>query len=147
MPVRPTADIESPSFPTSGAASGSGGGSGSGGSGSGTGSGSAGTPQSAAAATRSFSTGLYRVVRGAADRAEYGPPVKLGPRDTATIEPLATNTVNCFYGTTPDGAKFGPFSVLAPAGVPRTVRVRNLNEINVYSTVVGEGVVLDVQRG
>jgi hypothetical protein len=98
--------------------------------------------------TAKFSTGLLLVVRLTPDRPEYGPPIKVGPRDVVTIEPIPTNTVNVFYATaSPDAAKMGPRASLAPSAVPRGVRVRNLNEIGVYSTVIGEGVIIDLQRG
>lgn len=146
MPLKPVADISV----TDSSSYGSGGGgvsSGSGGSGS-SGGGSTMREKPGSSPTQHFSTGMYQVVRGAADRAEYGPPVKVGPRDTVTIEPISNNTVDCFYSTTsPDAAKFGPRSRMAPSAVPRSVRVRNLNEIGVYSTVAGEGVLIDHQRG
>lgn len=114
--------------------------------GAGTGGGAAAAPGSPA--TAHYSTGLYEVKRDANDRVNFGPPVEIGPRDTVTIAPIPTNTVNCFYSTaSPDAAKFGPRSALAPSAQPRTARVRNLNEIGVYSTVVGEGVTIEVQRG
>jgi hypothetical protein len=101
-----------------------------------------------ASPTRSFSTGMYPVVRGTPDRVEYGPPVQIGPRDTVQISPIATNTTNCFYATgSPDAAKTGPRIVLTATSNPRVVRVRNLNEIGLYSTVPGEGITIDVQRG
>lgn len=146
MPVRPTADvsISSPDAPP--APSGGGGSSaGSGGSGGG---GSTVKEKPGSSPTGHYSTGMYPVLRGTPDRVEYGPPVKVGPRDTVTIEPVSNNTVDCFYSAvSPDAAKFGPRSRMAPAAVPRSVRVRNLNEIGVYSTVVGEGVLIEHQRG
>jgi len=92
---------------------------------------------------------MFVVTRLTPDRVEYGPAVLIGPNDIVTVSPIPSNTVNCFYSTAggPDAAKFGPRVVLASAGVPRIVKVRNLNEIGVYSTVVGEGVTIDVQFG
>lgn len=141
MPVNPNL----PSFGYS-APSGSGGAGGSGGSG-GSG-GGVGSSSARPSPTRSYSTGMYTVVRSAAfDRVEYGPPIDVGPNDTVIVAPVPTNTTNCFYSTSsPDAAKTGPRVVQAPSGVPRLVRVRNLNEIGVYSTVAGEGVTIDHQR-
>lgn len=100
-------------------------------------------------ANRASSTGLFIVTRQTADRVEFAQAFQIGANDIVTITPIFTNTVNCFYSTAggPDAAKIGPRIVLAPAANPRPVKVRNLNEIGVYSTVVGEGVSIDVQFG
>ncbi len=91
--------------------------------------------------------GLYQVTRTAADRAESGPAVVVGPNDTVTVTPLPTNTQNCFFSTFgATSAKSGPNVTMAATANPRTVKVRNLNEIWVYSTVQGEGVYIDHQR-
>jgi len=91
--------------------------------------------------------GLYQVTRTAADRAESGPAVVVGPNDTVTITPIPTNTQNCFFSVFGAvSAKSGPNVTMAATANPRTVKVRNLNEIWVYSTVVNEGVYIDHQR-
>jgi hypothetical protein len=146
MPIRPVVDIV-PVEPVSPAGSGGApSGAPSGGSGSGGGGGTV-KESPGSSPTAKFSTGLLQVVRLAADRPEYGPPIKVGPKDTVSIAPIPTNTVNCFYATaSADAAKQGPRAVLAPTAVPRSVRVRNLNEIGVYSSVIGEGVIIDLER-
>jgi hypothetical protein len=133
--------------PSGGGSAGSAGSAGSG-TGGGGGVGSPVAPTLGPSPTRSFSTGMYPVLRGALDRVEYGPPVAIGPRDTVEVSPNASNASNCFYSTSgPDAAKTGPRILLTPTSNPRVVRVRNLNEIGVYSGTVGEGVTIDVQRG
>lgn len=101
-----------------------------------------------AATTKSF-TGMFQVVRGIADRSEFGPPVDVPPGAVVSIAAIPTNTVNAFasIGAGFEAAKAGPRFTLAAAGNPRTVKVRNLREIGVYSIVVGEGVTIDIQEG
>lgn len=144
MPIAPGAG-DSGGGSSSSPASGGGGSVGSSG-GSGGGGGGVGSPTVFRSSHNS--TGQYIVTRGTVDRVEYGPPIEVDPRDSVTITALATNAVNCFYSTAgTDGAKTGPRVPLTPSGNPRTVRVRKLNEIGVYSPNPGEGVILEVLRG
>jgi len=92
-------------------------------------------------------TASFVITVGASGRAEHGPPVHLSPRDVVSISALETNTNTVWYSTLgpPDAAKFGPRVALQVSSVPRVLRLRNLNEISVWTSFVGEGVVVEVQ--
>jgi hypothetical protein len=145
MPILPN-DGGGPFEPPNPPATGGGSGSGSGGSGGSSGGAGAPTPP-LAQRNKGQSMGLYQVTRTAADRAESGPSVVVGPADVVTVTPVPTNTQNCFFSTFgATSARSGPNVTMAATANPRTVKVRNLNEIWVYSTVIGEGVYIDHQR-
>lgn len=100
-------------------------------------------------ATRYQSTGMFTVTRQTADRCEFGPPVDVPVGAVVSVAPIPSNTVSVgvSIGAGFEAAKGGPRILLAPAGNPRTVKVRNLREIGVYSANVGEGVTIDIQEG
>jgi hypothetical protein len=105
-------------------------------------------PNPGTGATAKQNFGLYQIVRGTLDRSEYGPPIDVPPGAVVSIAPIPSNLVNCFFSTMGfEAAKGGPRIALAPTGNPRTVKVRNLREIGVYSANVGEGVTIDIQEG
>lgn len=131
---------------SSGAPSGGAGGSGGGSSG-----GVSGTPTAqpgpGSGAASQISSLMIDVVRLAADRSEYGPPIFLGPNDSVQIIPKRTNTQPCFVSTMGNSdAKNSPRIQLASTDPFLPVIVRTLREIGVYSTVVGEGVTIVVGR-
>jgi hypothetical protein len=97
---------------------------------------------------QSFSSQVYTVTRKTADRSEFGPGITVAPRDLVTVSALSNNTVTAFISIAsgPESAKSGPNIPFTPSSFPRNVRVRNLNEIGVYSTVVGEGVTIEHQK-
>lgn len=104
-------------------------------------------PRTLTQQNKSQGMAMYTVTRTAADRAESGPSVIVGPNDIVTVSPIPTNTQNCFFSPFGDvAAKKGPNVTLTATANPRSVKVRNLNEIWVYSTVIGEGVYVDHQR-
>lgn len=92
-------------------------------------------------------TGIYQVVRGTPDRVEYGPPRRISTGDIVTVTPIGTNANAVQVSTqSPDAAKFGPYILMSPTANPRQLRVRNLNEIGMYTTHIGEGITIDVQE-
>jgi hypothetical protein len=131
--------------PASGGSSGGAGGAGSSG-----GSGGGGTtaqPGPGSGAASMISSMMFDVNRLAADRTEYGPPIFLGSNDSVSVMPKRSNTQPCFVSTGGNSdAKFPPRLQLASTDNPVPVGVRTLREIGVYSTVVGEGVTIIVNR-
>lgn len=127
------------------------GGAGAAGSGSGGGSGSFAPPSvgPGSSATHGQFTGMYQVTRQTADRVEFGPPVDVPPGAIVSVSPISTNTVTAFVSVNAgfEAAKGGPRIGFSTTANPRTVKVRNLREIGVYSTAVGEGVTIDIQEG
>lgn len=124
---------------------------GGGGGGGAAGSGSPGSPTAqpgpGGGAASLLSSQMFDVVRLTADRTEYGPPVFLGPNDTVSAMPKRSNTQPCFVATGGNSdAKFAPRLQLASTDNPVQLGVRTLKEIGVYSTVVGEGVTLIINR-
>lgn len=77
-----------------------------------------------------------------------GPNRYLAPDEIAEISPIPSNTANInISGNTPDDAKFGPRRiVLTPTALPRPVTLRSLNELWIYSTVTGEGVIIEIRK-
>jgi len=100
--------------------------------------------------------GAFIVQRGTPDRVEFGPAFQIGPRDIVQVSPLPTNfnVVQVATSGGPDMARIGPAffviqnpnAVNPPSIVPRIVRVRNLNEIGMYTGVIGEGILIEVQQ-
>ena len=96
--------------------------------------------------------GVYGVFREAADVVVRGPAIPVAPGATVQLSPQtnagAVNTADVFYAIGPgQAAKNGANRVRVAAGSnPLSVRVRNLNEIQVYSSVVGEGFSITVQE-
>jgi len=87
------------------------------------------------------------VERKTADRATNGPDYNILPGWQVFVKAKPTNTVNASVSTrSPEHAKAGKAIVFTASGVPQRVSVRNLNELWVYSTVVGEGVEISVLR-
>jgi hypothetical protein len=90
---------------------------------------------------------MFSVVRLTPDRTEYGPTVFVNPDDQVTVIPRRSNTVDCFISTSGNSdAKFEPRLELTKTDNPVTVSVASLKEIGVYSTVVGEGVLIILNR-
>lgn len=90
---------------------------------------------------------MIDVSRLTADRTEYGPPIFVGPNDVVSVVPRRGNSADCFVSTMGNSdAKFPPRLQLKNTDNPVFVGVRTLKEIGVYSTVVGEGVTIMVQR-
>lgn len=77
-----------------------------------------------------------------------GPNRFVLPDETVEITPFPSNTVACFVSAnTPEMAKFGPSRIfLAPTALPRPVAVKSLNELWLYSTVTGEGIIIEVRK-
>lgn len=96
-------------------------------------------------------TGDIPIVRKTPDRAVSGPGRYVAPDEIVEYAPQtsagAVNTADCFISTTsPEAAKNGPRTRVAPTNVPRQLNVQNLADINVYSSVVGEGISVTVRK-
>jgi hypothetical protein len=108
------------------------------------------TPGSSA--TAGLSTGIFGIFQTASARIERGPGVPVDPKAIVTLRPItsagAANTQNVFVAIGPgDAAKNGNRITLVPTANPITVRVRNLNDIQLFGTVTGEGISIDIQEG
>jgi hypothetical protein len=102
--------------------------------------------------TTGTSTGIFGIFQTASARVERGPGVPVDPTATITLRPIsnsgAANTQNVFVAIGPgDAAKNGNRITLVPTANPITVKVRNLNEIQLFGSVTGEGISIDIQEG
>lgn len=144
MPFIPNFDSgpDAPDNPPPSGGGGGGAGGGSGGSG-----GAPAQPGPGAGPASLLSSMMFEINRLTADRTEYGPGLQLGPNDVVQVTPKRSNGAAVFISTMGNSdAKFSPRLQLAPTDNPVTVLVRSLREIGVYSTVVGEGVMIVVGR-
>jgi hypothetical protein len=93
------------------------------------------------------------VRRETADRAVRGPAYPVPRGAIVEVSPSGTiagadNTQNAFVSIVgPEAAQRGPRVILTPTGNPRQVKVENLAEVWVYSTVVGEGALITLRQG
>lgn len=122
-----------------------------GGSGSGSGSGKSGTPTATpgpgSGGAKMIGSDMIDVSRLTPDRSEYGPPIFVNPDDQVFVVPRRSNTAHCFVSTGgSNDAKFPPRLELTNTDNPVQVSVQSLRQIGVYSTVVGEGVTIVLQR-
>lgn len=90
---------------------------------------------------------MFRVVRLTPDRTEYGPTVFVNADDQVFVVPLRSNTANVFVATSGNSdAKFDPRLELTKTDNPVEANVQSLKEVGVYSTVIGEGVLIILNR-
>lgn len=86
--------------------------------------------------------------RADADRAVNGPDLPVPPGAIVEVSYIPGQTVTAYVSTTgADAAKAGgPRTAFTATSIPRPINVRNLSELWVYSSVVGEGLQATVRE-